>query len=605
MPFNPSDLSKYPSSAGVYLMKDKDEKVLYIGKAKNIKTRLKQYFLEKGDEREMVQYLIQKIENIDTILVPTERDALILENNLIKKHQPRYNVLLKDDKTYVSLILTKHEWPALKIIRGKKRPKNAKYYFGPYTNAKVARQTLDLISRIFPLRECSDTELINRTRPCLLYDIKRCIAPCTQKCTKKEYDEVVTSVKDLLLGKDKKILKDFKSKMKTASDHLEFEKAAEYHRMIQQIEHIMSVQHVDNSGAENCDVLHIYREADAIMLVKLIFREYKLIGSEHFSFHQILSSDEEVFETFLMQHYHSKDHHPQEILLPLSIPQKATLEAILQKNTKKKIHILIPKKGKKMDLLSIAHQNAKSLFQREQDARSLKEKMLLDLQETLLLNRFPRKIECFDTSNIQGTNAVAAMVVFINGEKDKNAQRYFKIKSEANDYAATKEVLLRHLTKAKEKNDFADLLVIDGGKGHLNIAIQVLDELNIANIDVIGVAKEKSLHTFGVTQEKVFIPHEKNPISINPHSPLLFLLQKIRDEAHRVAIGFHRKRRAKTTIQTSIDLIPGIGPKKRKLLLTHFKSLKKLKEASREELENLKGLSKKDIDNLLSFFDQQ
>ena len=603
MSFDPKILAKYPAKSGVYIMKDKTGHVLYVGKAKNLKARIRQYFLVRGDEREMVQYLIRNIAAIDTIIVPTEREALLLENNLIKKHKPKYNVLLKDDKTYVNIVLTRHEWPALKIMRGKKNPKEAKNTFGPYTNAKVARDVLDLMNRIFPLRECSDSELKNRTRPCLLHGIKRCIAPCVDKCTQTEYAEIVKAVRDLLLGKDKEILNVLKKKMDDASEKMLYEKAAHLRDMIGKIHQVLARQSVDNTAAKSCDVLGLYREADTVIIVKLIFRDYKLIGSEHYSFHQIISEDAEILESFILQHYGEKDGWPKEIFMPLTLPQKTLMEDVLYKNTKKKIHLFAPQKGEKKKLLEMAYTNAEALFKRDQDTRSLKEKMLLDLQETLHLNYFPRRIECFDSSNIQGADPVAALVVFENGEREKGSQRYFKIqkKGKPDDYASLREALFRHFTKAKEKNAFPDLLIVDGGRGHLNIALAVFEELDIASVDAIGVAKEASLHTKGLTQEKIFLPHEKDPIRINPHSPLIFLLQQIRDEAHRVAIGFHRKRREKSTIKTSLDSVPGIGPKKRKALLTHFGSAKRICEASEEDLLSLKGISKKDVQNLKSF----
>ncbi len=299
MPFHPDTLSLYPVEPGVYLMKDSGGVVLYIGKAKNLRSRLKQYFAKSGDGREMVPYLTAQVESIDTIVALTEKDALILENTLIKKHKPKYNVLLKDDKTFVNLVMTRHEWPLLKLIRYKGKPTETGTHFGPYTNALAARQTLDLIFRMFPLRQCSDIEFAQRERPCLLYDIKRCSAPCVGKCTREDYDAQVEGAMRLLRGRDKEVLKELKAQLERASEALEFEKAASFLEMIHQIEHVTQVQHVDNPAAKDCDAVGLYREADAILIALLLFREGKLVGSEHFSFHLIASSDEEVLETFL------------------------------------------------------------------------------------------------------------------------------------------------------------------------------------------------------------------------------------------------------------------------------------------------------------------
>jgi excinuclease ABC subunit C len=595
MPFDPRDLVLYPDQPGVYLMKDAGSAVLYVGKAKNLRARLKQYFAEYGDQRDMVPYLINQVEVIDTIIALTEKDALILENNLIKLHRPKYNVLLKDDKTFVSLVLTRHKWPMIRMIRYKGKPKNDGIYFGPYTNALAARQTFDLISRLFPLRQCSDAELATRQRPCLLYDIKRCIAPCVNKCTEAEYEKHVESAVRLLKGQDKEVLKELKRGMEAAADALEFEKANSYLQMIHQIEHVTEVQHVDNPAAQNCDVVGLYREADAVMIALLFFREGKLIGSEHFSFHLIASNDAEIIESFLLQHYKNLPKLPSEIFISEELPLQHHVEEILQ------VAIHTPQKGKKKDLVEMAFRNAKALFVREQDARSLKEKMLLDLQETVQLTRFPRRIECFDTSNISGTDPVASLACFVHGEKDKSRTRLFKVKGKGDDYTAMREVLLRHFTKEKGKGDFCDLLIVDGGKGQLNIALEVFQELQIATVDVIGLTKDEARHDKGLTQEKIYLPYRKDPLLIDPRSPLLFLLQKIRDEAHRQAIEFHRKRRSKRTISSSLDDIEGIGPVKKKRLLQQFGSVKALKAATEEELRATPGLNKKDIETLLKW----
>lgn len=599
MPFDPKRLVSYPTSIGVYVMKNHLGRVLYVGKANNLRARLKQYFTKRGDERETVLFLREEIEEIDTLVLPSEKDALLLENNLIKRHKPKYNVLLKDDKTFIRLMITDHTWPMIKLIRGKEKPKEAKYFFGPYTNAKAARQTYDILLKLFPLRQCSDSEFVTRTRPCLLYDIKRCCAPCVEKCTKEQYDFYVESARKLLLGKDNQILGQLKEKMEKASQRLAFEEANDYLQIIRHIEHVLSIQHVEHPNIKESDVIGFYREADTILIALLHYRKGKLLSSEHYTLHQILTEDEKVLQQFLLQHYH-QDNIPLEIFLPFSIANIKVTEEIL--NERKKVSLVVPKRGDKKALIDIATQNAKALFERDQSQKSLKEKMLLDLQETLSLDRFPRRIECFDTSHTGGGDFVAAMVSYVNGEKDKSRQRLFHIKKveKGSDYDAMKEVLVRHLTKAKEKNDFCDLVVLDGGKGHLNAAMDIFDELNIANVDLISIAKEKASHAKKLTQEKIFIPHEKDPILIHPHSPLLYLLQQIRDEAHRVAIDFHRKKRKKRLMRSELDEIEGIGPKKKKALLSHFKSIENIKKASRDELLQVKGLNQKDIERLLA-----
>ncbi len=583
-------------------MSDENGRMLYIGKAKNLRVRLKQYFSGQ-DTREMIPHLLAQVETIHTIVALTEKDALILENNLIKKHQPKYNAMLKDDKTFISLVLTQHKWPMLQLVRYKGKPKGSGLYFGPYTNALAARQTHDLLLRLFPLRQCSDVELMTRTRPCLLYDIKRCSAPCAGKCSEQQYDEYVRGAVKLLKGQDKEVVRELKEQMEKASSELEFEKAASFHQMIQQIEHVTTVQHVDNPFAKDCDVVGLYRQADAVLIALLLFREGKIIGSEHFSFHRILSDDDEVIESFLLQHYKHQTTWPSEIFVPIALAQQASLEEILSETAGHKIAVTTPKIGKKKDLAEMAARNAKALFVKEEDARSLKEKRLLDLFETLQLTRFPKRIECFDTSNISGTDPVASLVCFVNGEKDPSRMRLFKIKEQvrADDYTAMREVIRRHFIKQKEKGDFCDLLIVDGGKGQLNIALEVFQELSIASVDLIGLTKEEARHDKGLTQEKIYLPHRKDPILIDPRSPLLFLLQTIRDEAHRTAIQYHRKKRSKRIFTSKIDNIPGIGPIKKRLLLQHFGSATALQSASYEELKQVQGIHSKDISAILQW----
>lgn len=604
MSFDPCSLVLYPDQPGVYLMKDATGKVLYVGKAKNLRNRLKQYYAIYGDSREMVPYLTAQVETIDTIITLTEKDALILENQLIKQHRPKYNILLKDDKTFISLVVTQHKWPMIRLMRFKEKPsKHIGTVFGPYTNALAARQIFDLISRLFPLRQCSDAELANRKRPCLLYDIKRCLAPCLDKCTENQYQDNVEHAMNLLRGHNKEVVNELQQRMENASDHLEYEKAAEYRQMIERINHVTEVQHIDNPSAKDCDVLGLYREADAILIVLLIFRTGKIVSSEHFSFHLIASDDAAIFESFILQRYKFRENLPKEILIPSALPNQQALEEILSESANKPVNILFPQKGKKQDLIEMGRKNAKALFIREQDSRSLKEKMLLDLQESLQLTRYPRKIECFDTSNISGTDPVASLVCFMHGEKDKSRTRLFKIKDveRADDYTAMKQVLLRHFSKAKEQKEFCDLLIVDGGKGHLNLALAVFSELDIASIDVIAVTKEAMRHDKGLTQEKIYVPHRKDPILIDPRSPMLFLLQKIRDETHRSAIEYHRKRRSKRTFASALDNLPGIGAVKKKKLLQRFGSIRAIQEASQQALENLPGLSQRDIKTLIEW----
>jgi excinuclease ABC subunit C len=605
MIFDPKQLDQFPMQPGVYLMKDLSGQVIYVGKAKQLKARVKQYFAASRDSRAMVPFLIQQIAHIDTIIVPSEKEALLLENTLIKKHQPKFNAILKDDKTFISLMInTQHPWPMLRLIRYKGKPKDDGLYFGPYTSAYAARETYELLLRLFPLRQCNDEELKRRTRPCLLYSIKRCCAPCVRKCTKEDYGSYVKGAIRFLKGQDKEILREFYAEMEKASESLLYEKAASLLKSIRQIEHVLdSHQIVAKATGKNTDAIGLYRQGEEVMLAKLLFREGNLIGSEHFSFSNILEDDEELITTFLLQHYQFHDQLPEEICLPFSLKEMISLEEILSDRLKRKIHFLSPQKGEKRALVDLAKENARVLFLQEKNQQEIHERQLLDLQDTLKLNRYPQRIECFDTSHIAGEEAVAAMVAFTNGERDPQRYRLFRIKTAglADDYGAIREALTRRLTRAKEEDDLPDLIIIDGGKGHLNTALDVFKHLDIASVDVIGVAKEAGRHDKGISQEQVFLPDHRDPILLNPRSSLLFLLQKIRDEAHRKAIGFHRQRRGKKGQKSQIDQIPGIGKVKRTLLLKHFGSFERIKTATSEQLAAVKGISSKDVQKILEY----
>ncbi|MBS0620094.1 MAG: excinuclease ABC subunit UvrC [Verrucomicrobia bacterium] len=600
MKFDPKLLEQYPTQPGVYLMKNAEGQVIYVGKAKQLKVRLKQYFAPSGDTRAMIPFLIQQIAHIDTIVVPSEKEALLLENTLIKKHQPKFNAILKDDKTFISLMINhRHQWPMLRLIRSKGPPTEDALYFGPYTSAYAARQTYELLTRIFPLRQCSDEELKRRSRPCLLYDIKRCIAPCVSKCTQQEYDALVFGAIRFLRGQDKEILIELKNQMEQAAEALEYEKAAMLLQRIRQIEHVLETQSlVVKAEGKNTDVIALYREGEEVMLIQLLFREGKLIGSEHYAFSEILEEDEELLSSFLLQHYHGQENHPQEILLPSPLKDAPLLSEILN------IAIHTPQKGPKRALVEIALENALATFNQEKDEQELKEKMLLDLEETLRLTRYPKRIECFDTSHLQGSDPVASLVAFTNGEKDSKRMRLFRVKTttQGDDYGAMREVLRRHLTKAKAADDLPDLIIIDGGKGQLSSALEIFKELDIASVDLIALTKEEGRHDKGMTAERVFLPGNHDPIRLSKRSSLLFLLQKIRDEAHNQAIRFHRKRRSKRTLSSSIEAIRGIGPTKRGRLLRHFGSVARLKEATPEQLAEVKGITKKDIKAIKDHF---
>ena len=589
-------LETFPQDPGVYLMKDHEGKILYIGKAKRLRQRIKQYFVPGRDGRPMVPFLTSQVREIQTIVTFSEKEALLLENTLIKQHQPKYNVLLKDHKSFITLAINiEHPWPFITISRDRESSKAHNTYFGPYTSAFAARQTLDLMNRIFKLRQCSDRELLSRNRPCLLYAIKRCLAPCVGKCTKEAYVLEVKGAVDFLKGNDKEVIQTLKKEIEKASQSLEYERAGALYQRMQQIQHItQNRQSVVDYRGKDCDIFSVSYDHKSHIIAKLIYRKGRLTGSDHFQFTQLASTEEEMWESFLLQHYQDKKNGSLEVLLPHPLSQKQALEEILS------LSLVFPKRGKKLELLKLAEKNAHALLKDRQS----KETDLFDLQETCALSHYPMRIECFDTSNIAGTDLVACMVGFTEGKRDKKKTRLFKVKgvSKSDDYGALSEVLTRHYSKQKE--NLPDLVLIDGGKGQLNVALNVFQTLGIANIDLISLAKEEGRHDKGLRFEKIFVPHKKDPITLSPRSSALFILQQIRDEAHRVALSYHRKRRSKRVLHTELDTISGIGPKKRKLLLQAFGSVKQIKKATRADLETIKGLSCRDIEAIVQFQQQ-
>lgn len=602
MRYSQEKLTNFPIDPGVYLMKDHAGKILYVGKAKNLRIRVRQYFRSSGDTREMIPFLIEKIVDIETIVTSSEKEALLLENTLIKQHRPKYNALLKDDKTYAAIkINSKHPWPRLQIVRYKGTPAPDGLYFGPYTSAYAAREVYELLNKIFRLRQCSDQELVRRTRPCILYDMGRCMAPCVNLCSAEEYRSHVDNAIRFLRGQDREIVKALTEEMHAASAQLLFEKAGALLRTIRQIEGLLQGQVVHKVAGGNFDAIGLFRQGYHATIALLAVREGKLTGSRSFMFHSIAEDDVELLESFLLQHYATNADPIAEILIPMELSNNTAVEELFSEQFKKKVAITFPKRGEKKTLLEMAHKNAEAYFKKETDAQTTLDNALAEMQELFNLTRFPERIECFDTSNISGTNPVATMIAFTDGKKDSKRYRKYKIRTTEetpNDYAAMQEVLERRFRRGKEEGDLPDLLIVDGGKGHLNVAKHVLEDLDVVTVDLIGLAKEEGRHDKGMTREQVFLLNIKDPILLKKNSPILFLLQNMRDEAHRTAITFHRSLRSKATIKSALSDIPGIGEVKRKILLKHFGSIKRVLEATVEDLAAVKGITKRDIESI-------
>jgi len=583
-------IDRLPTNPGVYLFKDKKGTILYIGKAGNIKHRVSSYFRKLSGKDLKTLTMLDKVADIDTIVTDTEKEAFILENNLIKAHHPRYNVKLRDDKNYPCLKLSmEEEFPKVTIVRRIK--KDGSLYFGPYPSATSLRETLRLIRRLFPIRTCLDTKFSGRLRPCINYEMDRCAGPCCGKIDQGQYQEVVHQVKMFLEGKNKDLVESLKKKMEEESEQLHFEKAAKIRDQIDYIEHVIEKQKIISNDFVDQDVIGFHRQNHMFAIHPLFIRGGKLLGGKGFTIPSKGLPDEEVLSSFLHQYYREGKFIPEQILIPKTLPEQNLIEQWLAELKGKRVRIFAPLKGDKKHLLRMACENAQQFLLGKDKLEKSEKKLLEVLKEKLRLKKIPWRIEAFDISNLQGGNPVGSMVVFENGKPNKERYRHFKIKTieGADDTGMMYEVLFRHYQKSIEMNDLPDLVLLDGGRGQLNAGLEVLKELRIQEVDLISLAKEKTVESSRLsrtrkTEEKIFHPQYQEPILLGKHSPLLHLLDRIRDEAHRFAITYHKNVRIRETIKSVLREIPGIGELRQKELLRYFGSVEKIKEATEEEL---------------------
>ncbi|NWG02082.1 MAG: excinuclease ABC subunit UvrC [Syntrophaceae bacterium] len=599
---------RLPTKPGVYLFKDKKGTILYVGKAGDIKHRVSSYFGKRGEMDGKTLMMLEKVTDVDTIVTDTEKEALILENNLIKTHHPRYNIKLRDDKNYPCLKLSiEEDFPTLTIVRRIK--KDGSLYFGPYPSATSLRETLRLIRRLFPIRTCLDNKFSGRLRPCINYEMDRCAGPCCGKIDREHYREVVHEVKMFLEGKNKDLVEGLKKKMEEESEQLHFEKAARLRDQIDYIEHVIEKQKIVSSDFVDQDVIGFHRQDHRIAIYPLFIRGGKLLGGNGFTFHSQGLPAQEILSSFLHQYYRAGKFIPERVLIPRTIPEKPFVEGWLTELKGKRVQILVPKKGDKKHLLDMSCGNAKQFLLGKEETEEDGEKLLEALKEKLRLKRIPWRIEAFDISNLQGGYAVGSLVYFYNGKPDKGRYRHFKIKTGegSDDTGMMYEVLLRHYQKAVEKNDLPDLVLLDGGRGQLNVAQEVFRELRINEVDLISLAKEKVIEGSRVsmlrkTGEKIFHPQHKEPLILGKRSAILHLLDQIRDEAHRFAIRYHKKVRNRETIKSELEKIPSIGRIRQRELLKFFGSLEKIREATEEELTRAPKMNRKSAEIVYHFF---
>ena len=585
-------LDRVPTSTGCYLMLDAKGRVIYVGKAKSLRARLRSY-VNESDARQTIPFILNRAAHVDFLVTNNEKEALLLENSLIKQHKPRYNIRLKDDKTYVSVRLNvQHDFPRITVTR--RRRKDGARYFGPYSSAGAVRESLRQLQKLFPLRTCSDAVLNNRARPCLYHQMKQCSAPCAGFISKQEYREIVEQVSLVLQGRSAEVERLLTKQIQHHAEHLEFEKAAQLRDRLFALRKTLERQRtVAVAGAEERDVFGVYTKGRFIEIQVLYFRGAKMSGGRSFSFKLAELPLDELFGSFLLQYYSEESIIPKEVVLPLELEEADVLSEILSEQRGSKTLVYAPVRGDKRALVDMASRNAKSSFQKKQLREEANRDLLEQVAEKLKLTAFPKRIECFDISTTQGDKPVGSMVVFEDGAAAKARYRHYAIRhvEGQDDFAMMREVLLRRYTRAIAENDLPNLVLIDGGKGQLNVAVTALNDLGIEDLDVAGIAKSRAQDEGTRSPERFFIPGRANPIVPRQDSPVVLLLARIRDEAHRFAITYHRKRRAKSVLRSPLLDIPGVGRKRAELLLKRIGSLAKIRTADPETIAELPGFS--------------
>ncbi|PKN60843.1 MAG: excinuclease ABC subunit C [Deltaproteobacteria bacterium HGW-Deltaproteobacteria-11] len=588
-----------PRAPGVYLMKDGDDRILYVGKAKNLRARVRAYF-GGTDGRAMIPFLVSRVQAVAFIVTATEKEALILENTLIKEHRPRYNVNFRDDKSYYHLrIDLEQPFPRFELVR---RPrKDGAACFGPYPSSVAARETLRFLQLLFPLRTCRDREMKTRQRPCLEYQIRRCLAPCAGRVEEAAYRELVRDAVAFLEGKEKALVADLQARMAQASENLQFEAAAALRDRVAAITATLEIQRMVSLSGGNQDVYGIYREGDLTQACALFIRQGKLLGQKDFPLLKLGGPTQALLSSLIKQYYDGAADLPDAIIVPETLEDQTVIAEWLTDKMGKKVTLGVARRGQGRDLLKMARLNAENVFKAASLTADGTREALRLLMEKLALKHPPEHIECFDISNIGGRWAVGAMVTFLAGTAWKPGYRRFRIRTVAgaDDYGMLYEVLHR---RYREKERLPDLIVVDGGKGQLGVALSVLKDLGIEGVAAIGLAKERDdAQAF----DRVYLPRRKDPVPLYRWPAAQLLLQRIRDEAHRFAVSYHRKVKEKEDLQSVLEKIPGVGRARKKALLTFFGDLRRIELASPEELQEVPGLGRAQAQKIHAFFQSE
>ncbi len=605
-------LSLLPSQPGVYIMRNSSGQIIYIGKAVNLRNRVRSYFQPRAQHTEKTLHLVADVDDIEWIVTRSELEALVLENTLIKRYKPRYNVRLKDDKQYPYIKIHWQE-PYPRVTMTRKVLKDGGKYYGPFTSAWAVREALEALRKVFPYVTCDVEREKKKKRACLYYHIGLCAGPCIGAISQEEYREMLKGLEKFLEGDTEEVLEDLRNRMMKAAENLQFEIGGGYRDQIKAAEQIVERQRVVSTVDVDEDVIAIANDRNEACVQVFVIRRGKLIGRETFFLEKGNDPDqEEILSSFLKQFYDAATYVPSRVLLPRDLDERRIIQEWLKRKRGETVQLRLPSGTEDEELLQMAMENAKEalrvMLAQWQSDKGRQAEAVSALQEVLGLQRPPVRIEGYDISTLQGTNTVGSMVVFVQGTPKKSEYRRFKIRQvgrigEPNDYAAMREMLRRRFRRAIESSKSApgdresdkwkvlpDLLLIDGGRGQLNVALEVLEEFGLRNeIPAIGLAKR---------EEEIILPDRDEPIKLPPTSPALRLIVHIRDEAHRFAISYHRRLRSKSSVASILDSIPGIGPRRRRALLRQFGSLEGIKKASVDELASVPGMNRKVAETL-------
>ncbi len=590
-------VKRLPEGPGVYLFLDVGGQVAYVGKARNLRARVRSYFNASGDGRRAVRFVSRYVHDIDFVSTESETAAFLLENKLVKRHKPPYNVKLRDDKDFLYVRVDRsHPFPALALARRPKKKAAADVSFhGPFANAGALRRTLRMLGGIIPLRDCTDREFAGRTRPCLKYEMERCCAPCVGFVDEEEYAGLVAEAVGVLTGDCESAVARLEEQMTAAAGDLRYEAAARHRDAIRYLRATTAHQQVENIGVEEADVVGLRRAGELVEVAVLAFRRGALVSTAHHTLESELP-DGELLSGFLLEFYGDARPVPREVLLPSEVPDAEGLADFLGDSRGTKVRLAVPRRGPREKLLQLARRNAKDALVVAVEQRGHQRRLLEALADRLALPRVPETIECYDISNTGRTAVVASRVVFRHGEPDRSRYRHYRMKTVEgqDDYASMKEVLTRRFKRA-DADPLPDLLVVDGGKGHLAVAMEVAEETGHADLPLASLAKGarrgRALTLDEGEEERVFRPGREEPLVLAGRSPEEYLLQRLRDEAHRFAIGHHRKARSKESLRSRLDDVPGVGPVLKKRLLQAFGGTRGLARATVEQVAGIQGVS--------------